>query len=45
MGFMEYASILDSSNMSWQVHDILVELSGTMTVLKSSVETRQRSAE
>jgi hypothetical protein len=46
MGFMEYASFLDSSkNMSWQVHDILVELWGAMTVLKNNVMTRRRSAE
>jgi hypothetical protein len=45
MGFMEYASFLIRVNMSWQVHNILVELWGAMTVLKNSVVTRQRGVE
>jgi hypothetical protein len=45
MGFMKYASFLDSSNMSWQIHNILVELRGAMIVLKNSVVKKQRGAE
>jgi hypothetical protein len=42
MGFMEHASFLDSSNTSWQVHDILIELWGARIVLKNSVVRRQK---